>query len=169
MSLSIIVFWLFDVENIRRHDGCNKWWRWLQLMFREGWRGLHGSFDELAPLITQEICFRYFLNLAGTLFKVESWHNLDNHGVSQLIKYPHNETKFDCDILSWNLAHLDLWVCSSVWVMRFAECQIFLFLTNFNSSFVPIFLEIYRALMRWTPWSFLGRWRWWVPMMGSLT
>ena len=25
-----------------------------------------------------------------------------------------------------------------------------------NWSFVPIFLKIYRALMRWTPWSFLG-------------
>ena len=25
MSLSTLVFWLFDVENIRRHDGCNKW------------------------------------------------------------------------------------------------------------------------------------------------
>ena len=52
MSLSTLVFWLFDVENIRRHDGCNKWWRWLQLLFREGWRGLHDSFDELVPLIT---------------------------------------------------------------------------------------------------------------------
>ena len=60
MSLSSLVFWLFDVENIRRHDGCNKWWRWLQLMFREGWRGLHDSFDELVTLITPEICFEYF-------------------------------------------------------------------------------------------------------------
>ena len=25
-----------------------------------------------------------------------------------------------------------------------------------NWSFVPIFLKIYRALMRWTPWSFFG-------------
>ena len=50
---------LFDVENIRRYDGCNKWWRWLQLMLREGWRGLHDSFDELFSLITQEICFEY--------------------------------------------------------------------------------------------------------------
>ena len=66
MSLSTLVFWLFNVENIRRHDGCNKWWRWLRLMFRERWRGLHDSFDELVPLITQEICFKYFLNLAGT-------------------------------------------------------------------------------------------------------
>ena len=57
MSLSTLVFWLFDVENIRRHDGCNKWLRWLQLIFHEGWRGLHDSFDELVPLITQEICF----------------------------------------------------------------------------------------------------------------
>ena len=64
MSLSTLVFWLFDVENIRRHDGCNKWWRWLQLMFREWWRGLHDSFDELVPLITQEICFKYFLKLS---------------------------------------------------------------------------------------------------------
>ena len=67
-SLTALV-WLFDVENIRRHDGCNKWWRWLQLMFRKGWRGLHDSFDELDPLITQEICFKYFLNLAGILFR----------------------------------------------------------------------------------------------------
>ena len=57
MSLSTLVFWLFDEENIRRHDGCSKWWRWLQLMFRERWRGLHDSFVELVPLITQEICF----------------------------------------------------------------------------------------------------------------
>ena len=35
-----------------------------------------------------------------------------------------------------------------------------------NWSLVPIFLKIYRALMRWTPWSFLGRWRWWVATMG---
>ena len=54
MSLSTLVFWLFDEENIRRHDGCSKWWRWLQLMFRERWRGLHDSFDELVPLITQD-------------------------------------------------------------------------------------------------------------------
>ena len=69
MSLSTLVFWLFDEENIRRHDGCSKWWRWLQLMFRERWRGLHDSFDELVPLITQEICFKYFWNLAGTFFR----------------------------------------------------------------------------------------------------
>ena len=25
---------------------------------------------------------------------------LDNHGVSQLIKYPHNETKLNCDIFN---------------------------------------------------------------------
>ena len=35
-----------------------------------------------------------------------------------------------------------------------------------NWSFVPVFLKICRALMRWTPWSLLGRWRWWVPTMG---
>ena len=69
ISLSTLVFWLFDEENIRRHDGCSKWWRWLQLMFRERWRGLHDSFDELVPLITQEICFKYFWNLAGTFFR----------------------------------------------------------------------------------------------------
>ena len=62
MSLSTIVVWLFDAENIRRHDGCNKWCRWLQLIFREGWRGLHDNFDKLVALITKEICFRYFLN-----------------------------------------------------------------------------------------------------------
>ena len=32
-----------------------------------------------------------------------------------------------------------------------------------NWSFVPIFLKIYRALMRWTPWSFLGE----VAVMGD--
>ena len=69
MLLSTLVFWLFDEENIRRHDGCNKWWWWLQLMFREGWRGLHDSFDEFVPLITQEISFKYFWNLAGTFFR----------------------------------------------------------------------------------------------------
>ena len=69
MSLLTLVFWLFDAENIRRHDGCNKWWRWLQLMFREGWRGLHDSFDELVTLITLEICIEYFWNLAGTLYR----------------------------------------------------------------------------------------------------
>ena len=37
-----------------------------------------------------------------------------------------------------------------------------------NGSFVSIFLKIYRALMRWTPWSFLGRLRWGVPTMGAL-
>ena len=32
-----------------------------------------------------------------------------------------------------------------------------------NWSFAPIFFKIYRALMRWTLWSFFGgRWRWWV-------
>ena len=63
MSLLTLVFWLFDVENIRRAVTMrryNKWWRWLQLMFQEGWRGLRDSFDELVPLITQEICFKYF-------------------------------------------------------------------------------------------------------------
>ena len=50
-------FLVIGVENIRRHDGCNKWWRWLQLMLREGWRGLHDSFDDFVPLITQEIWF----------------------------------------------------------------------------------------------------------------
>ena len=46
MLLLTLVFWLFDLENIRRHIGCNKWWRCLQLMFQEGWRGLHNSLDE---------------------------------------------------------------------------------------------------------------------------
>ena len=68
VPLSTLVSCLFYAENIRCHDGCNKWWRWLQLMFREGWRGLHNSFDELVMLITQETFFKYFLNLAGTLF-----------------------------------------------------------------------------------------------------
>ena len=38
-----------------------------------------------------------------------------------------------------------------------------------NWSSVPIFLKIYRALMRWTPWSFkfLGRWRWSSPRDGG--
>ena len=57
--------------------------------------------------------------------------------------------------------------------MRFADCQIFLFLTNFQiltdqilmwweklvciitEVFDPVFFKIYRALMRLTPWSFL--------------
>ena len=73
MSMSTLVFWLFDEENIRRHDGCNKWWRWLQLMFRERWRGLHDSFDELVPLITQEICFKYFWNLAKIYRALLRW------------------------------------------------------------------------------------------------
>ena len=37
-----------------------------------------------------------------------------------------------------------------------------------NGSFVSIFLKIYRTLMRWIPWSFLGRWWWWVLTMGAL-
>ena len=99
MSLSTLVFWLFDAENIRRHDGCNKWWRWLQLMFWEGLRGLHDSFDEIVTLITQEICFKYFFKFSWNALKVERSHKLDSHGASQLIKYPHNETKLDCEIL----------------------------------------------------------------------
>ena len=47
MLLSLQVFWAFHVENIRRHDGCTEWWRWLQLMFREAWRRLHGCLTSL--------------------------------------------------------------------------------------------------------------------------
>ena len=66
-------------------------------MVQEGRRGLHDSFDVLVPLNTHEICFKYFLNLAGALFKVKSSYKFDT-GVLQLVKYPHNEPKYDCDI-----------------------------------------------------------------------
>ena len=36
-----------------------------------------------------------------------------------------------------------------------------------NWSFGPIFFNIYRALMRWSLWSFLGRCRWWVSTIGG--
>ena len=112
MSLSTLVFRLFDVENIRRHDGCNKWWRWLQLMFREGWRGLHDSFDELVPLITQEICFEYFWNLAGTLFmyKFHTISIITMHGRSLNIHI----MKQNSIVTSWHS-----WVIFKVRVLKF--------------------------------------------------
>ena len=57
-------FWLFDEENIRRHDGCSKWWRWLtQLIGRSGswWRGLHEVLTNLSHWNSStQICFKYF-------------------------------------------------------------------------------------------------------------
>ena len=68
MSLSTQVLLLYDVESIRRRDGCIKWWRWLQLVLGQGWRGLHDSFDEFVPLIIQETCVKYFFKLGQNTF-----------------------------------------------------------------------------------------------------
>ena len=65
-------------------------------MFREGKRGLPDSFDDLIQQRNQQICLKY-IEAGGNTLQVQHSDKFDND-VSQLIKYAHDEPKFDCDI-----------------------------------------------------------------------
>ena len=78
---SCLIIWC--KKNSRRHDGYSNWSRWLQLMCPEGWQRLQDSFADLVQYITQEMCFKYFLNLAGTSSRQPS-HSCNHRAVHQV-------------------------------------------------------------------------------------
>ena len=128
MSFSTLVFWLFDVENIavtmvasNDDDGCN----WCSRTNDEGCTTKLTNFSRWQLL-------KYNSNIFETWLKKPSDRRFA-HGASQLIKYPHNEPKFDCDIfgIPGVISKVGALVSDTVGIMRFADCQIFLFLTIF--------------------------------------
>ena len=152
--------------------------RWLQQMVTmvatdvpRGVTRVARQFWRTWPVDNSRNMFQISLKLGWNTLSVETSHKFDN-GVSQLIKYMHNEPKFDCDLFgipgvifkvraltfdTVGLLSMLLGVSDAFCWLSYISILTFLFWEAYlhnNWSFVPIFLKIFRALMRWTPWSF---------------